>query len=210
MSVNDAIQNILSNDRLLNTGLSAFHRGDLRSALASFVSRSIAIPDDHNDFYLIGLCHFLLGNFLLASQYLKKMTLLDRSHLAARNLGHQVRRILDRKSDELLKLIKPPLMNSEGDSVRVALIMGPVWNVEHPPLSTAYIAGILKAAGYRVHSYDFSNQFILSLNDECRREFHSTYLPPQWYSDFPRYRATLRLDDLVDQWARRSYCRNQI
>jgi hypothetical protein len=82
--------------------------------------------------------------------------------------------------------------------MKIALVICPVWNIESPPLSIAYISGALKSAGHDVCCYDFSVDMIEKLPVDIKTEFTNQYLLHSWYTEFEYWRKKLLLDSFID------------
>ena len=78
--------------------------------------------------------------------------------------------------------------------------MCPIWNVDQPPLSVAYIAGKLKSAGHEVFCHDFSMDLIYNLPVRDRDVVVQKYLASGWYTNFEYWRDKLSIDPLVGKW----------
>jgi radical SAM superfamily enzyme YgiQ (UPF0313 family) len=85
--------------------------------------------------------------------------------------------------------------------MKISLIMCPLWNVDQPPLSIAYIAGQLESVGYDVFCHDFSIDLIHTLPSDERETITQKYLVEGWYTNFDFWRKKLSIDTLVDGWA---------
>ena len=87
--------------------------------------------------------------------------------------------------------------------MKISLIMCPLWNIDQPPLSIAYIAGQLKSAGHDVFCQDFSIDLVHALPRNEKERVTQEYLVEGWYTDFEYWRKRLSIDSLVDGWARK-------
>jgi anaerobic magnesium-protoporphyrin IX monomethyl ester cyclase len=90
--------------------------------------------------------------------------------------------------------------DEELSNMKISLVMCPIWNIEQPPLSIAYISGQLKSAGHEVFCHDFSITLLHSIPQYERDTLGQTYLPLGWYNDFKYWREKLLLDRLIDRW----------
>jgi predicted O-methyltransferase YrrM len=98
------------------------------------------------------------------------------------------------------KASPPPPAGGAHSKMNIALVMAPIWNIQEPPLSVAYISGVLKSAGYNVSCHDFSNIFYSLLPKDVKQEIDQMYLPKGWLKDFNSWKKMYLPDALVMHW----------
>jgi anaerobic magnesium-protoporphyrin IX monomethyl ester cyclase len=85
--------------------------------------------------------------------------------------------------------------------MKISLLMCPLWNIDQPPLATAYISGQLKSFGHDIVCHDFSSDLICNLPAEKKTVVTQRYLIEGWNDNFEFWRERLSIDSLVDKWA---------
>lgn len=73
--------------------------------------------------------------------------------------------------------------------MRVALVATPVWAMQTPPLTTAYLAGWLKKHGHQVMQLDWNIELFRDASDELKARWDRTHLH-QW-QDEALYRSEI-------------------